>query len=163
MRWSPQRQSINTRGLMKVPPLSALWPRKEPSHSLALEKWIILIIWRASMQSIQMRTRVLAQTAKKKTFNLTSFSFFFFKLRFRNYNMCSHIAVKSVLILNFDLSTFLCCQGNIILLLTSISDADLQVNHTLLFVQTQSGPVTSWQTLIMTLWALIPPFCFGTP
>lgn len=62
--------------------------------------------------------------------------------------ICSHI--------NFWQSTFLCCQGNIIVLLTSIRDTDLQVNYSLLFVQTQSGPVTSWQTLIMTLWALIP-------
>lgn len=82
-------------------------------------------------------------TDSKKNPLISPGFFFFFKLRFRNYNMCSYFAVKSVLILNFDLSTFLCCQGNIILLLTSISNADLQVNHSLLFVQTQSGPVTS--------------------
>lgn len=41
---------------------------------------------------------------------------------------------KSVLTFNFDFSTFLCCQGSMRLLLTSIRDADLQVDHSLLFV-----------------------------
>lgn len=46
------------------------------------------------MQPIQMRTRVLALTAKKEKeiFSLT----IFFKFRSRNYNICCYFAMKSV-------------------------------------------------------------------
>lgn len=51
---------------------------------------------------------------------------------------------KNIVKLNCNKSIFfLCCQGNMLLLLTPIRDADLQMNHSLFFVQAQSGPVTS--------------------
>lgn len=48
----PRDRALTHGALWKCPPppISALWLRKEPSHSLALENWISSIAWRVSTQ-----------------------------------------------------------------------------------------------------------------